>query len=104
MNPQTKNIPTGAAQPGGSFLFPDAGEDRISGVAANPLQLTGGMLAVLHARKPAYAERTSDPDLSVPERGITGPVPIGEVMEPIRRIIAHPDRNRLIAEFFNRHW
>ena len=45
-----------------------------------------------------------DPDLSVPERGATGPVPIGQVMEPLQRIIEHPDRNRLLAEFFKRHW
>lgn len=45
-----------------------------------------------------------DPDLSVPERGATGPVPIGQVMEPLNRIFKHPDRNRLLAEFFNRHW
>ena len=45
-----------------------------------------------------------DPDLTVPERGTTGPVRVGELMEPIQRIIAHPDRNRLMAEFFRRHW
>lgn len=45
-----------------------------------------------------------DPDLNVPERGSTGPVTIGEVMEPLKRIIEHPDRNRLIAEFFNKYW
>ncbi len=104
MNPQAKNIPTGAVQPGGSFHFPEAEEAGKSRAAANTIQLTGGMLAVIHARTATQKERAPDPDLSVPERGTTGPRPIGEVMEPIRRIIAHPDRNRLMAEFFRRHW
>ncbi len=104
MNPQAKNIPTGAVQPGGSFRFPEAGEAEKSVAAANTIQLTGGMLAVIHARSAAQAERAPNPDLSVPERGTTGPIPIGDVMEPIRKIIAHPDRNRLMAEFFRRHW
>jgi hypothetical protein len=56
------------------------------------------------AAMPAIPAGVPDPDLSVPERGTTGPVPISDVMEPIRRIIAHPDRNRLMAEFFRRHW
>ncbi len=68
------------------------------------IQLTGGRLAVLHAVCPSAEVRTADPDLSVPERGTTGPIPIGDVMKPIRKIIAHPDRNRLMAEFFRRHW
>lgn len=48
-------------------------------------------------KQPAY-------DFAVPERGTTGPRPIGEIMEPFQRIIAHRDRNRLMAEFFNRYW
>ena len=51
-----------------------------------------------------HRAQVPDPDLSVPERGATGPVPIGQVMEPIQRIIEHPDRNRLMAEFFRRYW
>jgi hypothetical protein len=74
------------------------------------IQLTGGELVAVRAwrrtlpGKPAKPVRVPAPDLSVPERGTTGPIPIGDVMNPIRRIIAHPDRNRLIAEFFRRHW
>jgi hypothetical protein len=98
------------------------------------IQLTGGTLAVIHARRkmasaanatraaisgkttPATETRLFDthkskslviplnPDLSVPERGTTGPIPIGDVMEFLRRIIAHPDRGRLMAEFCKRHW
>ena len=32
----------------------------------------------------------------------TGPVQISTLLDPIRRIIRHPDRNRLLAEYFNR--
>ena len=39
-------------------------------------------------------------DIKIPERGSTGPVKIGTLLEPIRQIINHPDRNRLLAEFF----
>lgn len=30
----------------------------------------------------------------------TGPVPISALLDPIRRISRHPDRNRLLAEYF----
>jgi hypothetical protein len=39
-------------------------------------------------------------NIEIPERGSTGPVKIGTLLEPIRQIINHPDRNRLMAEFF----
>lgn len=89
--------------PGGSFHFREAGEAETP-AAMNGIRLTGGMLAAIHSSKEADATMAPDPDLSVPERGTTGPVPIGDVMEPIRRIIAHPNRNRLMAEFFKRYW
>jgi hypothetical protein len=41
--------------------------------------------------------------LAVPPRG-GEPKPIGQLMEPIQRIIRHPDRNRLMAGLFKRHW
>jgi len=104
MNTHTKPIQTRAATLGGSFHFPATGEDGKTSAAVNGIPLTEGTLAVIHARRQAATTRLPDPDLSVPERGTTGPVHIGEVMEPIRRIIAHPDRNRLIAEFCKRHW
>jgi hypothetical protein len=66
--------------------------------------LNGGRLAILHKLAPMAEMRVAEPNISVPERGTTGPIPIGQVMEPIRRIIAHPDRNRLMAEFFKRYW
>ncbi len=69
----------------------------------NTIQMTGGELTAVHTRRQTKLGKVPDPDLSVPERGTTGPRPIGEIMEPLRRIIEHPDRNRLMAEFFNRH-
>ncbi len=71
------------------------------------IRFTGGTLAVLHSRREvtpvAKASATPAivpaPDLSVPERGTTGPVPIGDVLKPLQRIIAHPDRGRLLAKF-----
>jgi hypothetical protein len=78
----------------------------------NSIQLNGGRLAILQTKgRIVPLKRTStlmcapdpDPDLSVPERGTTGPVPIGDVMVPLQRIIKHPNRNRLLAEFWNRH-
>jgi hypothetical protein len=80
----------------------------------NSIQLNGGRLTVLQtkgrivplnrtAASPVVRSPDPDPDLSVPERGTTGLVPIGEVMTPLQRIIAHPDRGRLMAEFWKRH-
>ena len=71
------------------------------------IRLNGGRLAVLDTRgqgvpliRPTpVSAREPDPDLSVPERGATGPVPIGEVLQPLQRIIRHPDRGRLLAKF-----
>ncbi|GAB6119978.1 hypothetical protein [Dysgonomonas termitidis] len=36
----------------------------------------------------------------MPERSGSGPVRVGKLLEPLRQIINHPDRNRLIAELF----
>jgi hypothetical protein len=38
--------------------------------------------------------------VSMPERGTTGPVRVGKLLEPVRQIINHPSRNRLMAELF----
>lgn len=40
------------------------------------------------------------PFIKLPPRGTTGPVPVSALLEPLQRIIHHPDRNRLLAEFF----
>lgn len=41
------------------------------------------------------------PIVRLPPRGSTEPMPIGMLLEPLRQIIRHPNRNRLLAEFFN---
>ncbi len=38
--------------------------------------------------------------IHIPGRGATGMVRIGSIVEQIRQIINHPDRNRLMAELF----
>lgn len=40
------------------------------------------------------------PSIKLPPRGTTGPVPVSDLLEPLQQIISHPDRNRLLAEFF----
>ncbi len=134
MNPQTKNIPTGAVRPGGSFHFPEAGEDGSGREAGHKplkidpvqhsIQMTGGELATVYAwRQTLAAESTATvpagkvaaghirtPALPTVEQVVRMPPrggeakSIGQLMEPIRRIIAHPDRNRLMAQFCKLHW
>jgi hypothetical protein len=75
----------------------------------NSIQLNGGRLAVLQTKRRIMPPKRTiivplrvskpDPDLSIPERGATGPVPIGEMLTPLQRIIRHPNRSRLMAEF-----
>ena len=87
------------------------------------IQMTGGELAAVRAvkRAAAFTRRPAargnagvgtsasihigaqTPDLSVPERGSTGPVPIGDLLGPLQKIIRHPDRGRLLAEFCKQH-
>ena len=47
-------------------------------------------------------KRTEEPEPAVklPPRGTTGPVHISKLLEPLQQIIRHPDRNRLLVEFF----
>ena len=48
-------------------------------------------------------KRTVEPNpvVKFPPRG-TGPVHISTLLNPILEICHHPDRDRLLAEFFNR--
>lgn len=38
--------------------------------------------------------------IKLPPRGTAGPVHISSLLEPLQQIVRHPDRNRLLAEFF----
>lgn len=38
-------------------------------------------------------------DLRLPPRSACGPVAVGELLQPLRRIARHPERNRLLVEF-----
>lgn len=54
---------------------------------------------------PAVRRKQVMPDPVIGEHIRGGePKRIGELMEPIQRIIRHPDRNRLMADFFKRFW
>lgn len=46
-------------------------------------------------------KRTVEPAVKFPPRGTTGPVHISTLLNPILEICHHPDRDRLLAEFFN---
>ena len=44
-----------------------------------------------------------EPTVKFPPHGErSGPVHISTLLDPILEISSHPDRNRLLAEFFNR--
>ena len=45
--------------------------------------------------------KVTEPEIKLPPRGSRGPVHISELLNPILEISKHPDRNRLLAEFFN---
>lgn len=46
--------------------------------------------------------KVAEPEIKLPPRGSRGPVHISELLNPILEISRHPDRDRLLAEFFNR--
>mgnify|MGYP005926222459 CR=1 FL=1 len=48
-------------------------------------------------------KRTVEPEPAIkfPPRGTGGPVHISTLLDPILKICHHPDRERLLAEFFN---
>ena len=43
-----------------------------------------------------------EPTAKFPPRERSGPVHISTLLDPVLEICSHPDRNRLLAEFFNR--
>ena len=52
---------------------------------------------------PVFLNRTKEeipPVIRLPPRGTTGPVPVSVYLKPLQKIIMHPDRERLITEFF----
>ena len=44
--------------------------------------------------------RIDKPEVRLPSRRTGGPVHISTILDPIMEISRHPDRNRLLAEFF----
>lgn len=69
----------------------------------NPVPLPMGMPASIRIRRntpPATPAIPVMPAVKLPPRGTTGPVHISKLLAPLQQIIHHPDRNRLLAEFF----
>jgi len=57
-------------------------------------------LGILIPIKKEMQRTTSEIAITVPGRGITGPIRVGKLIEPIKEITNHPDRDRLMAELF----
>lgn len=49
-----------------------------------------------------YSYPDPEPTVKFPPREKGGPVHISTLLDPILEISSHPDRNRLLVEFFNR--
>ncbi len=62
--------------------------------------ISTGTLGVSVPPRKVPIKTTSEIGITIPERGTTGPVRIGKLLEPLQQIINHPDRNRLMAELF----
>ena len=73
-------------------------------IRTNPMTpLPVGMPSNIRIRRnipPAAPAESEIPKIKLPPRGTTGPVHISKLLEPLQQIIRHPDRNRLLAEFF----
>ncbi|WP_302536507.1 hypothetical protein [Phocaeicola coprophilus] len=57
----------------------------------------------IHMPVPATRKKRTvepEPTIKLPPRGTTGPLHISTLLNPILEICRHPDRNRLLAEFF----
>lgn len=61
---------------------------------------TGTMTTPAFPKKKVPVRKKPEVKITKLERGSTGPVKVGTLLGPIRQIINHPDRNRLIAEYF----
>lgn len=45
--------------------------------------------------------KVAEPEIKLPPRGSRGVMHISELVNPILEICRHPDRERLLAEYFN---
>lgn len=62
--------------------------------------ISTGRIGMLVPKKRVIPKITPGIEITMPGRGSTVPVRIGKLIEPIKEIISHPDRNRLMAELF----
>ncbi len=54
------------------------------------------------SRRRRKAIQIPEPEMKFPPRGTTGPVHISELLNPLLEICSHPDRDRLLLEYFSR--
>ena len=47
--------------------------------------------------------RIPEPHITLPSRRATGPEPVSTLLNLVLEICIHPDRNRLMAEFFREY-
>jgi len=62
--------------------------------------ISTGRTGILVPKKRVIRKITPEIEIIMPGRGSTGPVRIGKLIEPLKEITGHPDRNRLMAELF----
>ena len=65
-----------------------------------PAIMTAAQPAVIIPVPKKRIVRIERPEVKFPSRRTGGPVHISTIMDPIMEICRHPDRNRLLAEFF----
>ena len=76
-------------------------EQQVMTTQTRPMMpLTVGMPVSIRIRKNTPPAVPEMPEIKLPPRGTTGPVHISKLLEPLQQIIRHPDRNRLLADFF----
>lgn len=79
-------------------------EQQVMTTQTSPtMPLPVGMPSNIRIRRntpPAAPAVSEMPKIKLPPRETTGPVHISKLLEPLQQIIRHPDRNRLLAEFF----
>jgi len=63
------------------------------------------VISIMDIPIPVYKKKnlpiqSSETGIAIPQSNDNEPVRISKLLEPVRQIINHPDRNRLMAELF----
>jgi len=62
--------------------------------------ISEGRTVMAIPQKRVIQKITPEIEIMMPGRGSIGPVRVGKLLEPIKEIMSHPDRDRLMAELF----